>query len=112
MNPLTQFLYRMQPTRIGMLVDGVTSRESEILKEHFAYLQQLAAAGVVFTVGRTLNADERTFGIVVFQAESDAAALRIMQEDPAVKYGIMQAELFPYRTALWSTKGPPGEGRA
>jgi hypothetical protein len=26
--------------------------------------------------------------------------------DPAVKHGVMRAELFPYRIALWSSKGP------
>ncbi len=56
--------------------------------------------------GRTLNADERTFGIVIFQAPSEAAARDIMQSDPALKLGVMQAELFPYHIALWSPSGP------
>ena len=27
-----------------------------------------------------------------------------MQDDPAVKLGVMKAELFPYRVALWFAK--------
>jgi hypothetical protein len=29
-----------------------------------------------------------------------------MQQDPAVKLGVIKAELFPYRIALWSPKSP------
>jgi uncharacterized protein len=57
--------------------------------------------------GRTLTADENTFGIVVFVADSDADATELMQTDPAVSRGVMSAELFPFRVALWSTKGSP-----
>lgn len=52
--------------------------------------------------GRTLNADETAFGIVVFRADSETSARQIMHDDPAVKLGVMHAELFPYRVALWS----------
>jgi len=100
---MQQYLYRIQPTRLGMLTDGPTERESEILDEHLEYLQRLTAEGTVLMAGRTLNADERTFGIVVFVAESEATAAAIVRNDPAVKHGVMRAELFPYRIALWSS---------
>ena len=32
-----------------------------------------------------------------------------MNDDPAVKHGVMRAELFPYRVALWSKSGPSPE---
>jgi uncharacterized protein len=103
---MPQFLYRIQPTRVGMLTEGPTGREASIVNEHFEYLQKLVAEGVVFTAGRTLNADERTFGIVVFEAGTEAAAVALVQNDPAVKLGVMKAELFPYHVALWSPKAP------
>ena len=103
---MSQFLYRIQPARLGMLTEGPTEREAAIVNEHFEYLQKLVAEGVVFMAGRTLNADERTFGIVFFAAATEAAAMALMQNDPAVKLGMMKAELFPYRVALWSAKAP------
>jgi uncharacterized protein YciI len=103
---MPQFLYRIQPTRPGMLAEGSTEREASIVNEYFKYLQKLVAEGVVFMAGRTLNSDERTFGIVVFEAASESAAIALMQNDPAVKQGVMKAELFPYRTALWWAKAP------
>ena len=50
--------------------------------------------------GRTLNTDERSFGIVIFRADSEEAARRVMEQDPAVRNRVMRAELYPYRIAL------------
>ncbi len=103
---MPQFLYRIRPARAAMLVEGPTPRELERVQEHLVYLQELAARGVVFLAGRTQTADEHTFGIVVFAAESEEAARRLMQEDPVVRHGVMRAELFPYRIAAWSPPPP------
>ncbi len=106
---MPQFLYRIQPTRLAMLTEGLTAIEERVIDAHFAYLRALAARGTVVMAGRTLNDDETTFGIVIFVAESEAAALETMRNDPAVKGGVMRAELFPYRIALWSALGPGGD---
>jgi uncharacterized protein YciI len=89
-----------------MLTVGPTQHEAAVIAEHFEYLSSLTAKGVVFMAGRTMNRDETTFGIVVFEAASEADAALLMQNDPAVKLGIMKAELFPFRAALWSSHAP------
>jgi uncharacterized protein YciI len=103
---MAQFLYRIKPTRLGMLTDGPSEREAAIVQERFEYLQALAAQGALLMAGRTLTADEQSFGIAVFQAASESEAAAVMHRDPAVRHGVMQAELFPYRVALWSRIGP------
>ena len=105
---MQQYLYRIQPTRVGMLTEGPTEQEAAIVREHFEHLRRLVTDGTVLMAGRTLNADERTFGIVVFVAESEAQAAEFVRDDPAVKHGVMRAELFPYRVALWSRVRPAG----
>lgn len=85
-----------------MLTDGPSQVESEILKSHFSYLEALTEQGVVVMAGRTLTADDSSFGIVIFKAESEGAAAELMQADPGVKEGVMRAELFPFRIALMS----------
>ena len=87
-----------------MLSAGPTPQEAEIVSRHFAYLEALAERGVVILAGRTLNTDESSFGIVIFQAESEEAAQAIMNGDPAVQAGVMRARLFPYRIALMARK--------
>jgi uncharacterized protein YciI len=83
-----------------MLSDGLQPQEETAVEEHFRYLQNLTGQGVVFLAGRTLTTDADAFGIVIFQAESEACAREIMERDPVVKQGVMQAVLFPFRIAL------------
>lgn len=97
---MAQYLYRIQPTRPAMLSEGATPREEEIISQHFGYLEGLTRQRVVILAGRTLNTDETSFGIVIFEAESETAAQAIVNNDPAVKLGVFRAELFPYRIAL------------
>jgi len=96
----THYHYRIQPTRGEMITHGPTTEEAEIVTQHFAYLQRLTEQGVVVLAGRTLNTDERSFGIVIFRADSEEAARSIMDQDPAVRNRVMRAELYPYRIAL------------
>jgi uncharacterized protein len=104
-----QYLYRLRPVRLGILTQGPTEHEAAVIGDHFAYLDRLTSQGDVLMAGRTLTADENTFGIVVFVADSDEAATELMQADPAVSRCVMTADLFPFRVALWSTKGSPGD---
>ncbi len=95
-----QFLYILRPTRLEMLTIGPTVEEQAIVSQHFAYLQDLTQKGVAILVGRTQTADEDTVGIVVFKASSEEAARELMENDPTVKRGVMQATLYPFRVAL------------
>jgi uncharacterized protein YciI len=100
MSNITHYLYTIRPTRLEMLTHGPTPEEAETVAQHFAYLKQLTERGVVVLAGRTLNTDERSFGIVIVQADSEEAARTVMDNDPAVKHDVMRAELYPYRIAL------------
>jgi uncharacterized protein len=108
-----QYIYRIQPTRLGMLVEGPTDREQEAIAEHFAYLQGLVTKGILLMAGRTLTEDENTFGIVVFTARSEGDAKLVMLKDPAIMQDVMRGEVFPFRVALWSPVGwPQYDGRS
>lgn len=97
---MPQYLYRIQPTRAAMLPEGPTEQEAAIVSAHFNYLEMLMGQGVVILAGRTLNIDPTSFGIIIFNADSETAAHAIVDADPAVSGGVMRAELFPYRVAL------------
>ncbi len=100
-----QFLYRVRPVRVEMMKTP-TEKENAILDEHFTYLKDLTAKGVVILAGRTLTTDETTFGIVIFHAETEEGARKIMEGDPAVRQGVLRADLFPFRVVLMeNTKG-------
>jgi uncharacterized protein YciI len=99
-----EFIYVLRSARVEMLTDGPTVNEAAAIGEHFAYLQDLTAKGVVVLAGRTTEDDARTFGVVVFRAGSEADARRIMDGDPAVRQGAMSATLHPFRIALLGSR--------
>ena len=96
---MPRYLYRITPTRTEMLLQS-TPDEDRIVANHFAYLQEHAAAGRVLLAGRTQTTDAASFGIIIFEASDDAAAEAFVTADPAVAGGVMGAELFPYRVAI------------
>lgn len=95
-----QFIYMVRPTRLGMLAEGPTAEEENIIGRHFAYLKHLAERGIVLLAGRTQDSDESSFGIVILQTGSEEEARVIMENDPAVKGKVMSARLHPYRIAI------------
>lgn len=112
MNDTSHYLYLIRPTRPAMLADGPTTEEGEIVARHVAYLKELAERGVVVMAGRTIGqVDEQDvanpYGIIIVQAHLEEHARAVMENDPAVKEGVMTAELTPFRLALLGNPAPP-----
>ena len=97
---MSEWLYYLKPARLGMVTEGATPEEEAIVERHFAYLKDLTEKGVMILMGRTQNNDKSTFGVAIFEAENEAAARTIMENDPAVKNRVMTATLYPYKVAL------------
>ncbi|CAN0467171.1 unnamed protein product [Phaeothamnion confervicola] len=104
-----QYAYHLRPARAAMLAGALTDREAGAVAEHFEYVQQLRARGVVQMAGRTFAANGDVFAVVFFTAESDDAARVIMLRDPAVRAGVMVGELFPFRGSPDSFGGAAGD---
>ncbi|HJM50719.1 MAG TPA: YciI family protein [Alphaproteobacteria bacterium] len=96
----SHYIYVVRPTRPEMLSDGMTDLEQDTVAAHFDYLKVLADKGVVRMAGRTLEFGKQAFGIVVFMAASEAEAQRLVDDDPAVREGVMTAELSLFRIAI------------
>jgi uncharacterized protein YciI len=106
---MKEYLYRLKPLRPAMLSEGPTPRESRAVEAHMAYVKDRTEKGVIVMAGRTQVNDERSFGIVVFRADSDESARGIMNDDPAVQRNIMGGDLYPFKIAFMG-KGT-GAGR-
>ena len=72
----------------------------KLIDRHFKRLQGFLKEDRLILAGRSLNNDPSTFGIVIFEANSEDEAREIMETDPAVTGKIITAVLFPYRVAL------------
>jgi uncharacterized protein len=77
-----------------------TDADNATVNAHFLRLQEAVKARKVLFAGRTDEPFAETFGIVVFEADSDAAAQAFMQADPTVAAGVMTATLHPFALAL------------
>jgi len=95
-----QFIYVLKPIPELLKEENWTEKEEAIVERHFVKLQELLREGKLILAGKTEGLDEKTFGIVIFKADSEEEAQSIMKNDPGVAEGIMTAELFPYRVAL------------
>jgi uncharacterized protein YciI len=74
-----------------------SSEEEAIMSEHFERLKKALADGMLILGGPCLDGE---FGVVIFRARSEEEAREFMNDDPAVKHGIMTAELHPFRVSL------------
>lgn len=77
-----------------------TERDNASVSAHFKRLQEATAQRKVILAGRTDEPLSASFGIVVFEARTDAEAKAFMEADPTVMDGVMVAELHPYSIAL------------
>jgi uncharacterized protein YciI len=93
---MPEFAYVLRPCRPTLPQDA-SERERAIIGEHFNYLKAMLDAGRLVLAGRC---EDATFGIAVFRAADEASARRDMDNDPAVRAGIMTATLYPFRIAL------------
>lgn len=97
---IMQFIYQLKLNFQDIFNKGPTEAEEKILQQHLNYLTQLKNEKSVILAGRTQVNNTSCFGIVIFTAEDEAHANSIMQNDPAVKAGIMSATLFPFHIAI------------
>jgi uncharacterized protein len=93
---MREFVYIIKPIR-ERLMETMTPSDEEIMNEHFDYLKDLLGKEQLILAGPCLDG---AMGIVVFLAESEEEARKIMENDPSVQQGLMQSELHPYRVSL------------
>jgi uncharacterized protein YciI len=76
----------------------MTDEEERVWGEHFERLKRLLAEGTLILAGATLG--RINTGIAVIEAPDEAAARRMMEEDPTIASGLATGELRPFRASL------------
>ena len=95
-----QYLYMLRVAPQLQDESKWTDKHKAAAVKHFERLKKAAADGKVILAGRTTEPLDKTFGLVIFEADSEAAARAFMEADPAVVAGVMTATLHPYSVAL------------
>jgi uncharacterized protein YciI len=94
---VSEWIYFIHPPRENFAAT-MTEAEREAWDLHFDRLQRLMADGVMVLVGPTLG--RVNTGIAIFEAPDEAAARRIMNDDPTIVGGFARGELRPFRVSL------------
>lgn len=96
MSDMSTFIYVLRLIKPESF-DNMSPEEEKIINEHFERLKKGLDEGTLILAGPCLDG---AFGIVIFRAKSLKEAETFMNNDPAVKTGIMTAELHPFRVSL------------
>jgi uncharacterized protein len=92
------WLVVLRPAREEMPFDA-TEEEARIVGEHYEYLKRLHAEGRLVLAGPSAVSGD-TFGLGIFDQDDRADVDAIVAADPAVRSGIMTAEIRPYRISV------------
>ena len=94
---MAEWIYFIHPPRENF-AETMTAEEEQVWEVHFERFKDLLARGVIVLVGPTLG--RVNTGIAILEAEDEAAARRIMDEDPVIASGFATGELRPFRISL------------
>jgi uncharacterized protein YciI len=93
---MADWLCIIRPPRPTFMEDS-TPEEDAVMSAHFEYLKGLLAEGRLILAGPSLDPP---FGIIVFEADDEEEARRVIAADPSVAAGVQTPELHPYRASL------------
>lgn len=96
MSDIPTFIYVLRLVKPESF-DNMSPEDEKIINEHFERLKKGLDKGTLILAGPCLDG---AFGIVIFRAKSLTEAETFMNNDPAVKTGVMTAELHPFRVSL------------
>lgn len=90
------FIFTLRPRRSDF-IGTMSSREKEVMEQHFAYSRRMFDQGKILLGGA---ATDGAIGIIILLAESEEEAREIYEHDPAVIAGIGDTEFHPFRVGL------------
>jgi len=105
---VAEWIYFIHPPRDDFAAT-MTDEERAVWSIHFDRFQRMLANGELILVGPTLGSINT--GIAIFEAPDEAAARKIMDEDPTIAGGFARGELRPFRVSLLRGRDP-GDARA
>ncbi|WP_160723625.1 YciI family protein [Bacillus sp. USDA818B3_A] len=79
----------------------MTDEEKEVMTKHSEYVGKMFSEGRIVMAGPCVDG---AYGLIIYKAESFASAQEMYDNDPAVKAGIMEMELHPFRVAVMENR--------
>jgi uncharacterized protein YciI len=102
---MATFSYFLHPPRDNF-AETMTEVEQQTWARHFAWLEDLYAAGALILVGVTLG--RVNTGVAILEAADENAAQDIVAADPVTSAGLAEGDLRPFSLALMRGTPPGG----
>ena len=99
-----EFIYKLILVDRLFVAENWTEEDGKHADDHYYNLLKLQEENKLILAGKTAGLDTDTYGIVIFKANSLEEANSIMENDPAVRNGIMKGYLQEYNVALFNNK--------
>jgi uncharacterized protein YciI len=97
-----EFVYLLRLSRQEAFA-APTPEEEASIEAHFRRLQEALRQKKLILAGPCLDG---AFGVVIFRDSSLEEARAFMEADPAVRDGVMKAELHPFHVSLLAANNP------
>ena len=94
---MSEWVYFIHAPRENF-AETMTEEEQRVWGEHAERLQRMLDDGTLILAGPTLGPVNT--GICVFEAPDEAAAMRVMEEDPTISSGLASGELRAFRASF------------
>jgi uncharacterized protein YciI len=94
---MAEWIFFLHPPRENFAAT-MTEAEIETWERHFVRLKKLRDDGILILAGPTLGPINT--GITIFEAPDEAAAQKLVDEDPAIVDGFARGELRPFKVSL------------
>lgn len=91
------FIYKIQLIQRLWDEKNWTKEDELIIEKHFQRIKKDVELGKIIHVGKTLIENEDGYGLVIFKCEDEQEAINYMNEDPAIKEGIMIGSCLAYK---------------
>lgn len=98
LDPKNGYLYTFVELKRPDLIKTMTDEEGKQFGEHAEHIKRLAHEGTVIFAGPCR--DMKGPAVVILDVRTESEARALMESDPAVKHGLMKAELHPVRLSF------------
>jgi len=100
---MATFAYFLHPPRDNF-AETMTEVEQQTWGKHFAWLQELFAAGQIVLVGVTLG--RVNTGVSILEAPDEDAARQLAAGDPVTQAGLAEGDLRPFSLGMMRSTPP------
>ena len=102
---MATFSYFLHPPRDNF-AETMSEVEQQVWGQHFAWLQELYAAGQLILVGATLG--RVNTGVCILEAADEDAAREIVAGDPVTRAGLAEGDLRAFNLGMLRSTPPAG----